>query len=174
MIGNQRRSPVDHSTMTSTAAAASIVSRPTTRRSGVTRVVLGAGITLAMALGAVACGNDDDSASESGVAAGETSGEPGVASAAIGEQLSRSQGCAGCHGRDFGGGAGPTWIGLAGSEVLLADGTTVIADDEYLTTAIADPSAQLVDGYTLRMPANNLTDAEIADIVAYINTLADG
>ena len=58
--------------------------------------------------------------------------------------------------------------------MLLADGTTVIADDEYLTTAIADPSAQLVDGYTLRMPANNLTDAEIADIVAYIKTLADG
>jgi cytochrome c oxidase subunit 2 len=160
--------------MTSTPTISSVAGRPPARRSGFTRVVLGAGVTLAMAFGAVACGNDDDSAAESGVASDEASREPGVASAAIGEQLSRSQGCAGCHGRDFGGGAGPTWIGLAGSEVLLADGTTVIADDEYLITAIADPSAQLVDGYTLRMPANNLTDAEIADIVAYINTLADG
>jgi cytochrome c1 len=57
---------------------------------------------------------------------------------------------------------------------LLTDGTTVIADDEYLTVAIVDPSAQLVDGYNLRMPANNLTDAEVADIVAFIDTLADG
>jgi cytochrome c oxidase subunit 2 len=65
-------------------------------------------------------------------------------------------------------------VGLAGSEILLTDGTTVIADDEYLTTAIADPSAQLHEGYTLRMPANNLTDEEIAHIVAYINSLADG
>jgi cytochrome c1 len=50
----------------------------------------------------------------------------------------------------------------------------VIADDEYLTAAIADPSAQIREGYNLRMPANNLTDEEIADIVAYINSLADG
>jgi len=48
----------------------------------------------------------------------------------------------------------------------------VLADDAYLTRAIADPSAELVDGYTLKMPANNLNDAEVADIVAFINALA--
>ena len=52
-------------------------------------------------------------------------------------------------------------------------GTTVVADDAYLTAAIAEPSRDLVDGYTLKMPANNLDDTEIADIVAYINALAD-
>ena len=57
---------------------------------------------------------------------------------------------------------------------MLSYGTTVIADDAYLTAAIADPSSQLVDGYNLRMPANNLTDAEVADIVAFIRTLSDG
>ena len=76
--------------------------------------------------------------------------------------------------RPFGGGAGPGWIGLAGSDVELAGGTVVVADTDYLIRAIADPSAELVADYTLKMPANNLSDAEIADIVAYIETRADG
>jgi cytochrome c oxidase subunit 2 len=128
--------------------------------------MLAAGITALMAVGSVACGSDAEPSSQG-------TADP-TSSVAIGEQLSRSQGCAGCHGTNFEGGAGPGWVGLAGSEIRLTDGTTVIADDEYLTTAIADPAAQLHEGYTLRMPANNLTDDEIADIVAYINSLADG
>lgn len=152
MNGNQNAVGVDHSTM-----SPSIHTRSRSGRAA--RLAVGVGITVAMAVAAAACGDDDSGA------------DPAVS---VGEQLSRSSGCAGCHGGDFDGGAGPSWIGLAGSEVLLTDGTTVIADDEYLTAAIADPSAQLVEGYNLRMPANNLTDAEVAEIVAFINTLADG
>ncbi len=105
-------------------------------------------------------------------AAGTGGGEGG--DAVNGEQLARSMGCAGCHGQDFGGGAGPSLVGLAGSEVPLADGTTVVADTAYLTRSIANPSADLVADYNLKMPANSLSDAEIADIVAFIETLADG
>jgi len=65
-------------------------------------------------------------------------------------------------------------VGLAGSQVELADGTTLVADTAYLTRAIANPSADLVADYNLKMPANTLSDAEIADIVAYIETRADG
>jgi len=43
--------------------------------------------------------------------------------------------------------------------------------DEYLTLAIVDPGAELRAGFSLRMPSNNLTDAEIADVVAFIKTL---
>lgn len=168
MTGNQNRPVSDHWTMPSTADSTRTRSRGV--RSSVARLAVAAGITLTMAVAAAACG-DDDSTSDVGQDA--TGAEPINAAARSGEELSRSQGCAGCHGGDFDGGAGPGWIGLAGSEVSLADGTTVIADDEYLTAAIADPSAQLVAGYNLRMPANNLTDAEVADIVAFINTLAD-
>jgi cytochrome c oxidase subunit 2 len=96
---------------------------------------------------------------------------PGAGDAANGEQLARSKGCAGCHGQDFGGGAGPDWIGLAGSDVELTNGSVVVADTAYLTRAIAVPSAELVAGYNLKMPANGLSDAEIADIVAFIETL---
>ena len=168
MSGNQTRPAVDHWTMRSTASSTVPSHGRRGIRSNVARVLVGAGITLTMAVAAAACGDDDSTATSDA-----TTGDAISAAARSGEELSRSQGCAGCHGRDFDGGAGPGWIGLAGSEVVLTDGTTVIADDEYLTAAIADPSAQLVEGYNLRMPANNLTDAEVADIVAFINTLTD-
>lgn len=130
------------------------------------RFLIAAAVTLIMAVGAVSCASDDGTAGDSAA----TDLSP---AAQNGEQLSRSNGCAGCHGPNFEGGAGPGWIGLAGSQVTLVDGSTLLADDAYLTAAIADPSKHLVDGYTLKMPANNLSDAEVADIVAYINTLAD-
>lgn len=146
------------------------------------QLVLAAGLTLTMALAAVACGDDDgatgDAATTAAPGAVATQAPADTApldpAAQRGQEISRSQGCAGCHGQDFGGGAGPTWIGLAGSEVLLADGTTVVADDAYLVRSIADPSAEIVADYALRMPANSLTDAEIADVVAFIKTLSGG
>jgi len=140
------------------------VSAPERLRSRLGRLALATGVTAAIVLGA-ACGDDAGSDTSAG-------GADLSAAAQNGKQLSQSKGCAGCHGRDFDGGAGPGWIGLAGSEVQLVDGSTVVADDAYLTRAIADPSAELVDGYTLKMPANNLSDAEVADIVAFINALA--
>jgi mono/diheme cytochrome c family protein len=134
--------------------------------------------TLSLATAAVACG-DDGSSDDAGSAAppeapADTTGPNVGGDPAVGEQLARSNGCAGCHGQDFGGGAGPSLIGLAGAEVLLDDGTVVIADTAYLIRSIANPGAELVADYNLKMPANNLSDAEIADIVAYIETLTDG
>jgi mono/diheme cytochrome c family protein len=150
-----------------------------TPRSRIARLGAASAVTMVMALAAVSCGDGADD-TESGAVAGTESSAVGDESSAggggdpvIGEQLSRSSGCAGCHGPDFDGGAGPEWIGLAGSEVTLVDGSTVVADTAYLTRAIADPSAELVADYNLRMPANSLSDEEIAHIVAFIETLAD-
>jgi mono/diheme cytochrome c family protein len=149
-----------------------------TSRSRRARLGAASAVTVVMALAAVSCGNGADDVGSgaistvSSAAVGDSS-PGGGGDPVIGEQLSRSSGCAGCHGRNFGGGAGPEWTGLAGSEVALTDGSTVVADTAYLTRAIADPSAEVVAGYTLRMPANTLSDEEIAHIVAFIETLAD-
>jgi cytochrome c oxidase subunit 2 len=89
-----------------------------------------------------------------------------------GREIANANGCAGCHGNDGQGGAGPTWVGLAGSQVELSDGTVVTADDAYLARAISDPGAEVVAGNALRMPENSLTDAEIADVIAYIHDLS--
>ena len=62
--------------------------------------------------------------------------------------------------------------GLFGSSVELADGSTVIADREYLIESIKDPAAKQVAGYRLPMPTNRLTDDEIDQVIAYIEALA--
>lgn len=128
-------------------------------------------MTAVLTVLAAACGSDEPAAS-GGEAPGGAAGDAAAAAVQRGEEISRTRGCAGCHGQDFDGGAGPSWVGLAGSEVVLADGSTLVADEAYLVRSIAEPSADLLEGYSLQMPANNLSDAEIDDVVAFITSLA--
>lgn len=89
-----------------------------------------------------------------------------------GQALVAANGCAACHSTNGAQGIGPTWSGLFGHEVLLTDGTTVIADEAYITESIHDPQAKIVEGFeTQLMPSYGFTDEQIADIVAYIKTL---
>lgn len=109
---------------------------------------------------AVACGGGTEAA-----------GPPVTGIAAEGQQLFRSNGCSGCHSVDGSTGAGPTLSGVAGSQVALADGTTVTADDAYLRESIVNPTAKRVDGYTISMPKRELTDAQVDALVAYLRAL---
>jgi cytochrome c oxidase subunit 2 len=122
--------------------------------------MLGVAATLGLAVGAVACGSD------------EAAGPPLSEAGERGKQLSLSSGCAGCHGTNGQGGVGPTWQGLTGSDVELADGTTIVADQEYLIRSIKEPSADLRAEFAVQMPRNNLDDSQVDDVVAYINDLA--
>jgi cytochrome c oxidase subunit 2 len=88
-----------------------------------------------------------------------------------GQLLTIKNGCVGCHSIDGTKLIAPTWFGLFGSKVALADGTTVTADDAYISESILNPTAKVVAGYSPIMPPFKLTDAEIADIIAYIKTL---
>lgn len=89
-----------------------------------------------------------------------------------GKALVSQNGCAACHSLDGTILTGPTWRGLYGSNVELSDGSTVVADDAYLTESIADPSAKVVQGFLPGvMPKYGLSDAQIKDIVAYLATL---
>jgi len=94
---------------------------------------------------------------------------------ARGMQLAIDKGCAACHTVDGTPGTGPTWKGLAGSTRPLESGETVVADKAYLFSSIVDPEAQIVQGFAPVMPsdyADTLTETEIDDLVAYIQSLA--
>jgi cytochrome c oxidase subunit 2 len=107
-----------------------------------------------------------------GAGCGDSAGdEPGTPLEREGRALSAGAGCGSCHGDRGEGRVGPPWVGLAGSEVELADGTTVTADTDYLRRAIAEPDAEIVAGYNLPMPVNSLTEAEIDAVVGYIEGL---
>jgi cytochrome c oxidase subunit 2 len=109
-----------------------------------------------------ACGGSEGGSSNLSMAAQE------------GENIARDEGCMSCHSSDGRRGVGPTWKGLYGSEVELEDGSTVTADDEYLTVAIEDPGAQIVKGFGSQMPDRKLDPEQVASIVDYLRELGDG
>ena len=51
---------------------------------------------------------------------------------ARGEQLYQTQGCIGCHSLDGTIVVGPSWLNLYGRQEQLDDGTSVIADEDYI------------------------------------------
>ena len=75
------------------------------------------------------------------------SGGGGVSADATGEELYREYSCSSCHSLDGGGGTGPSFKGIAGTDVKLEDGATVPRDRAYLERAIVEPDAQIVEGY---------------------------
>jgi len=89
-----------------------------------------------------------------------------------GQALVTANGCAACHSINGAAGIGPTWLGVFDHEVSLSDGSTVIADDEYLAESIRLPQAKIVAGFENQlMPAYGFPEEQISDIVAYIKTL---
>jgi cytochrome c oxidase subunit 2 len=89
-----------------------------------------------------------------------------------GAALVSQNACSACHSIDGSASQGPTWLGLYGSLVSLAGGATVTADDAFIKESILQPQATIVSGFeTVLMPAYQFTDEQIADIIAYMQTL---
>lgn len=98
------------------------------------------------------------------------SGDP----VADGEKLYEQLACSTCHLPD-GKGRGPSYLGLYGSKVRLADGTTIVADDAYIRESILQPTAKIVAGYQPVMPSFQglVTEDQILALTAYIKSLKD-
>ncbi len=88
-----------------------------------------------------------------------------------GRRLSEANGCLACHSLDGTELVGPTWLGLYGAQIELDDGSLVTVDDAYLVESIVDPNATIVAGYAPVMPAYDLSAADLADIIAFIESL---
>jgi cytochrome c oxidase subunit 2 len=90
-----------------------------------------------------------------------------------GRALHASKGCVACHSVDGVTKVGPTMKGLFGSEVQLADGSKVTADENYLRESIEMSNAKVVKGFAPSMPLykGTLTDEEIGSLIAYIKSL---
>jgi cytochrome c oxidase subunit 2 len=68
---------------------------------------------------------------------------------------------------------GPGWKDLFGHQVELADGSTVVADENYIRESILNPNAKIVKGFPPAMPtfAGQLDEQEIMGLVEFIKTL---
>jgi cytochrome c oxidase subunit 2 len=89
-----------------------------------------------------------------------------------GEKLFVEKACVTCHVAD-GSGRAPSLNGVYGAKVLLADGSTVTADDAYIRESILNPQAKIVAGYQPLMPSfqGQLTEEQLIDLTAYIKSL---
>ena len=98
------------------------------------------------------------------------SGDP----VAMGEKLINDLACNTCHLPD-GKGRGPSYNGVYGSAVKLADGSTVVADDAYIRESILQPNAKIVAGYVPVMPSFQglVTEDQILQLTAYIKSVKD-
>lgn len=118
-------------------------------------------VAVAAAVGA-ACGGDGTPAATGPSLSGE---------AAAGRSVAKANGCLSCHTDDGGDGVGPTFLGLAGSEVELEDGSTVTADRDYLRRSILEPNAQIVAGFRPIMPQRRLPEGDVDAIIAYLEAI---
>lgn len=88
-----------------------------------------------------------------------------------GERIYAQQGCQNCHTLDGTAPIGPTFLGLAGSTRNFTDGTSAVADDNYIRTAIVNPAQKIVEGFSLvPMPGvyATLPAEDIDALVAFI------
>src|SRR6202158_4733279 len=92
---------------------------------------------------------------------------------ATGEKIFAELGCVTCHRMDTPG-RGPNLQGVFGKPVLLADGRTVTADENYIRESILDPGAKVVNGFKPVMPTFQglVSEEQLNALVAYVKSLS--
>ena len=94
---------------------------------------------------------------------------------ASGGDLFQSLACVTCHRAGASGrlARGPALEGVYGSQVKLADGRTVIADDNYVRESILTPTAKVVAGWEPVMPTfqGQVSEEQLSQLIAYVRSL---
>ncbi len=98
-----------------------------------------------------------------------------LAPADAGEYLYTKYGCNQCHTIDGSASTGPSFLNSYGYEHLIAGGTPVTADEDYIHESILDPQAKIRDGFQGVMPTfqGKIKESEIFQIIAYLKFLSD-
>ena len=60
-----------------------------------------------------------------------------------------------------------------GREITLADGSTVIADEEYIVESIVEPSVKLVEGFGSVMTPYAFEDDEMEALVRFLQATSE-
>lgn len=94
--------------------------------------------------------------------------------AAQGQKLFEQLGCSTCHLLDEQGRC-PILRGVYGSQVLLDDGRTVLADDAYIRESILNPNAKIVSGFHKDvMPTfqGQVSEENLLQLIEFVKSLA--
>jgi len=90
-----------------------------------------------------------------------------------GEKLFAQLACSSCH-LATGQGRGPRLQGVFGSQVELADGSKVVANEDYIRESILNPRAKVVAGFQPLMPTFQglVSEEQVLQLVAYVRSLS--
>ena len=97
-----------------------------------------------------------------------------------GEKWATNFGCRSCHSVDGTKIVGPSWTELCDGSEVLADGSTVTVDEEYIRESILNSNAKIVQGFAPGlMPAQfidpvtkkPISNEQIADLIAYADSI---
>jgi mono/diheme cytochrome c family protein len=135
-------------------------------------------------LGAEACKRNEpsaattaDSAAPAASSVAAPSAVPSLATLLAPEERGReifaSKGCNGCHSVDGACSSAGTMQGLFGTMVTLADGTDVVADDDFFRESLLNPNAKIAaeSANPSPMPAYDLPANDVDALIAYVKTL---
>ncbi len=83
--------------------------------------------------------------------------------------------CATCHTVNGAKNIGPSWMNLYGSTREFEDGTSQIADDNYIRESILNPNAKIVKGFQPQMTSYQgvINDTDIANVIAYMKSISE-
>lgn len=108
------------------------------------------------------------------LAAARAAGASDEVSVERGERLYVQNACTACHSQDGSRLVGPSFLNLYGAERNFTDGTSQIADEDYLIESIVEPDALIVEGYDNVMLAYDyLSESELQSLVEFIRSLSD-
>ena len=87
-----------------------------------------------------------------------------------GAVLYQQQTCVACPSLDGSRKVGPSFLGLFGRQVSFTDGTSAVADENYILESIVNPAAKIVDTYPPGMPPGyaSLPPEQLNALVAFI------
>ena len=99
-------------------------------------------------------------------------GTGGGSLAQAGEKLFSSLGCITCHSGESGA-RGPNLNGIYGTPQKLADGRSVVVNDDYIRESVLNPQAKIVAGFGPIMPtfSGQVSEEGLMQIVAYVKSL---
>jgi cytochrome c oxidase subunit 2 len=100
-------------------------------------------------------------------------GASGAPLAVTGQNLFTQLGCSTCHLSNSQG-RGPNLVGIFGKKVLLEDGRTLVADENYVRESIVSPGSKIVSGFKPIMPTFQgiISDDQLNALVAYVKSLS--
>jgi cytochrome c oxidase subunit 2 len=90
-----------------------------------------------------------------------------------GKVVYEKKGCVACHSVDGTTKVGPSHKGLFGKKEELADGRTVVVDENYIRNHIENPQTNTVKGFNPVMPTFKglISETEMNALIAYIKSL---